>query len=60
MGAWHDPELFPDMTAACERIHRAVAGREKILIYATMTPTALRRRRFSCFSSGVPGPTAGI
>lgn len=33
MGAWHDPALFPDMAAACERIHRAVAGREKILIY---------------------------
>jgi single-stranded-DNA-specific exonuclease len=32
-GLWHDPELFPDMDAACERIHRAVAGRERILIY---------------------------
>lgn len=43
---WHDPALFPDMERACLRVSRAIAQKEKILVYGDydadgITSTAL-------------------
>lgn len=43
---WHDPFLLPDMKKACDRIHQAIANRERILVFGDydadgVTATAL-------------------
>lgn len=43
---WHDPFLLPDMSDACERIQKAIAQRERILVFGDydadgVTATAL-------------------
>ena len=44
--AWHDPFLLPDMKKSCDRIYRAIAERERILVFGDydadgVTATAL-------------------
>jgi single-stranded-DNA-specific exonuclease len=43
---WHDPFLLPDMKKSCDRIYRAIADRERILVFGDydadgVTATAL-------------------
>ena len=51
----HDPFLMKDMDRAVERVERAVANNEKIMVTATTTWTAARPSRWftsSCARSG--------